>query len=40
LGKRIFTIMSSSSASTDGLNIALNRILGPEANRFLVKKLD
>jgi len=39
LGKRTFTIMSTSSSSTDALNVALNRILGPEANQFLFKKL-
>ena len=39
LGKRTFTIMSTSSSSTDALNVALNRILGPEANRILFKKL-
>ena len=38
-GRRIFTILSSSSSSSDALNIALNRILAPEANAFLVKKL-
>lgn len=38
-GKRTFTIMSTSSSSTDALNISINRILAPEANQFLVKKL-
>jgi len=39
-GKEIFTIMSNSSSSTDGINISLNRIMGPEAARFLCRKFN
>lgn len=36
--KSIYTILSTSSSSSDALNVALNRILVPEAKRFLQKK--